>query len=97
MSKEIARKFLDRVEADANFREKIIKFPSNEERKSYLKEEKFIFSEKDLNEAMQDKYHTKMTKEEMAKVVAAGGQGPTTSPDVLKAASFSCLPIVNEQ
>ena len=50
-----------------------------------------------MNEAMQDKYHTKMTKEEMAKVVAAGGQGPSSSPAAMEAIMASLVFNVNEQ
>ncbi len=60
---------------------------TKEDKQAFLKQEDFIFSEKDFNDAMQEKYHTQMTKEEMEKIVAAGGKGQTSSPEIMQAIS----------
>ena len=85
MTKETALKFLDRVEEDKAFREKLLHLKNKDDKRAVLKKEDFVFSEKDFNDAMQEKYHTKMTKEEMEKIVAAGGKGQTPSPEVMQA------------
>ena len=83
MTKETALRFLDRVEEDKEFREKLLHMKNKDDKLAFLKKEDFVFSEKDFNDAMQEKYHTQMTKEEMEKIVAAGGKGPTPSPEIM--------------
>ena len=91
MSKKQAMQFLDRVETDANFRNQILSCQKPEQKEKILKKEKYTFSKKDLQEAVDEKWHSNLTPEEMKKIVAAGGKGPCSSPESMKIISEMAL------
>ncbi len=79
MSKENALKFLEKMEKDPVFREKLNKIKDASERKKMLLAAHLDFDKHDIEAAMKEKYKKPLTEEQLKKVVAAGGKGKPQS------------------
>ncbi|MCB1066672.1 MAG: Nif11-like leader peptide family natural product precursor [Simkania sp.] len=87
MSKQNAKQFLDRVETDANFRNQFLSAKKTDQKEKILKNEHYSFSKKELQEAINEKWGSNLTPEEMKKIAAAGGGGPCSNPESMKVIS----------
>lgn len=72
MSKESAKKFLDKIENDAKFREQIQKAKGKEERQKVFKAHHISFTEEEFSKAYQEKTHRHLSHKELEQVRAAG-------------------------
>lgn len=96
MSKQDARKFLDSLEQDPKLRDQIINAESPQEKKQVIHDLQLNFTGEEYQEAINEKWHTQLSPEEMQKIVAAGGQGPCSNPQTMKAIT-SARPAFSEE
>lgn len=72
MTKEAAKKFLEKIEKDAHFRESLQKAKGKGEVKKILEQNHLSFTKKEYTEAYQEKFHRHLNEDELKRIAAAG-------------------------
>ena len=91
MSKKDALAFLEKVEKDTKFKSEFAKAKTEADLKKMQEKYHLAFTKKEFQEAFQEKYHKKLTPQDLTNLLAAGGTGPSSglfgmaaSPDFFK-------------